>query len=565
MPLRMHRPPWRTALAALLGCGLLLGLVAALALGLGLRREAARTGDPLAAAAGRAAAAMDPATPATVRRALHDTGVAARLVGSDGRVRLQSGPAQPWDAGDAGPLGRLATAGAGWSLRDGAIEATRTLPGGDRIVLRAPLPPGAGTVGAAGPPVWGAVGGLALLAGALGWIVGRRRDRRLGRLAQAARAIAAGRPAALPGGGRGGWRDLEQAMAEVADRAAGLQASVEARTEPLTAALAPLAHPVAIRTGSGTVRNDALERLLAMAAPGDAAAIEAASSAALAARGPVSRRLVLSDGRALELEGWAVLGGRVIALNERTEQERMAAVRRRITGAAARHLQAPVNEIQALAADLAGAVSGPAAATVRRMQGAADRMERLVGQLLRGTPNDPRARPPRLRPVGAAGLAYGLGAAFDQRLRDRGLRLETDLPFDLPPLRTDALLVHEILAELIANSARFTPRGGTITLRGRALPGRTVELAVTDTGPGVRADEVAYVAERFARGAGAAGLPGAGLGLGVAAALAERLGGRLTILAGPGGAACLELPAAGGRGDSPADAAPTPRETAAAP
>src|SRR5690606_12513884 len=117
---------------------------------------------------------------------------------------------------------------------------------------------------------------------------------------------------------------------------------------------------------------------------------------------------------------------------------RMAAGRRQVTGAAARHLQAPVSEVQALASDLLGQVPAHAAPTVRRVQSAGDRMERLVAQLLRGTDNDPRARPVRLRPVGAAGIAYGLGTAFDRRLRDRGLRLETALPDDLPPLRTDA-------------------------------------------------------------------------------------------------------------------------------
>ena len=146
--------------------------------------------------------------------------------------------------------------------------------------------------------------------------------------------------------------------------------------------------------------------------------------------------------------------------------------------------------------------------------------------------------------VGAAAIAYGLAAAFDRKLRDRGLRLETDLPATLPPMRTDSALVHEILSELVANSATFTPRGGTITLAGRALAGGGVELAVSDTGPGIAGDELAAAVERFGRGEAATGFPGAGLGLGVARALAERLGGRLTLEPGPGGRARLELPAA---------------------
>jgi signal transduction histidine kinase len=334
-------------------------------------------------------------------------------------------------------------------------------------------------------------------------------------------------------------------METAAERAGVLQASAEARMEALGAALAPMAHPVAARTPSGgLIRNDALVRMVDGLNLQDATAVDGAVSVGLASSGPVSRRLTLTDGRALEVEGWAVPGGRVVAVGDRSEQARMAVVRRQVTGAAARHLQAPVSEIQALGSDLVGQVPSSAVGTVRRIQAAADRMERLVGQLLRGTSNDPRAHPLRLRPVGAGGIAYGLGTAFDRRLRDRGLRLETALPSDLPPMRTDAALVHEILSHLIANSATYTPRGGTITLSGRALPGGTVELAVSDTGPGIAGDEVHGITERFARGATAAGLPGAGLGLGVATALAERIGGRLTVEAGPDGAARLELPAA---------------------
>jgi signal transduction histidine kinase len=393
--------------------------------------------------------------------------------------------------------------------------------------------------------VLGAIGLVALLAGLGAWTAAARTGRRVRGTAAALEAVAAGRPPAPRGGSRGEWARLDRAVGAVVERTADLQVAAEARMDSLGAALAPLAHPVAARTPSGgLIRNDALERLTAALPPVDAARVDDAVRAGLGASGPVARRLALSDGRVLEAEAWAVPGGRVVAIGERTEQARLAAVRRQITGAAARHLQAPVSEIQALGSDLVAQVSPSGAVTVRRIQAAADRMERLVAQVLRGTPNDPRARQVRMRAVGTAGLAYGLGAAFDRRLRDRGLRLETALPADLPPLRTDAALVHEILAELITNAATHTPRGGTITLAARRLPGARVELSVTDTGPGVPGSELAMVTERFARGEGAAGLPGAGLGLGVAAALAERLGGRLALDAGPGGRARLELPAA---------------------
>ncbi|HET6690175.1 MAG TPA: hypothetical protein VFG74_04850, partial [Miltoncostaeaceae bacterium] len=226
-----------------MGTAVVLGLVALLAFGLDLRREVDRAGGPLAAAADRAAAQVDPARPAQAGRVLRETGHSARLMGPGGRVRVQTGPAgDVWSRGDAGTAGAIATAGAaGWTLRDGAVEATRTLPTGATITLRERLAPGAGTIGSAGPPVAAAVAVLALLAGALAWILGVRRERRLARLTAAAQALGGGRPAPIRAEGRGGWRALSGAMETAAERAGVLQASAEARMEALGAALAPMA------------------------------------------------------------------------------------------------------------------------------------------------------------------------------------------------------------------------------------------------------------------------------------------------------------------------------------
>ncbi len=538
------RRPWRAALAAFAATALVLGLVAALAVGLASRSEIARTGDPVARSADRAAAAITGTSVPIARAALRGVGGSARVVAPNGTVIARVGPAAP--AADPAWFGRLATTGvSGWTLRDGAVQAARTTPSGATLVVTRPLPAGAATAGAARTPLAAAVLVLSLVAAVLTWIASDRRARGLRRMAVAAEAIAVGRPSAVPPEGRGEMRRLSEGMAGAAARASTLQVAAESRLEALGAALAPLAHPVAARTPSGgLIRNDALDRLIAGLGVVDAAQVEDAVRGGLASAGAVSRRLSLSDGRALEVEAWAVPGGRVVAVGERTEQARMEEVRRQVTGSAARHLQTPISEIRALSSDLLGQVPSSSAPSVRRIQAAADRLERLVSQLLRGTANDPRSEAPRLRAVGAAGLAYGLGTTFDRRLRDRGLRLETDLPRDLPPIRTDPALVTEILTELIGNSAMFTPRGGTIILSGRERSGGIVELSVSDSGPGVPSQELSLVTERFGRGAGASGFPGAGLGLGVASALAERLGGHLTLEAGPSGRARLELPAA---------------------
>jgi signal transduction histidine kinase len=550
------RRPWRAALAVFVGLACVLSLVAAVAVGLEMRREAARTGDALAATADGLAARLDPADAPAARALLEGAGVPARLLGPAGRVKLQAGGPLVWGAGAAPWPSALATTGVdGWTLRDGAVQASRELRSGGRLVLRRPLAEGAVEVGPGLWPLGALVGVLSLIGAVLAWVVAGRMASRRRAIAAAAEATAAGRPTPVPVGGRGDALRLSRAVASLATRAAELQDAAEARVEPLGAALGPMAAPAAARTPVGSlIRNDALERLLREASPADATALEEAVRAGLEASGPVARRLALGDGRVLDIDAWGVPGGRVVAVAERTEQARLAALRRQLTGAAARHLQAPVSEVRAAGSDLLAQVPAASAPAARRVLAAGDRMERLVGQILRGTDSDPRARPLRESAVGAAGLAHALAAAFDRRLRDRGLRLETDLPPTLPAMRTDPALVHEILSELIANSATFTPRGGTITLAGRTLPDGGVELSVRDTGPGIPGEEAAAAVERFGRGDAASGFPGAGLGLGVARALAERLGGRLSVEAGPGGRARLEIPAAPPTGAPAAEA-----------
>jgi signal transduction histidine kinase len=94
--------------------------------------------------------------------------------------------------------------------------------------------------------------------------------------------------------------------------------------------------------------------------------------------------------------------------------------------------------------------------------------------------------------------------------------------------------VAHILDNLIENAIRYSPAGSRISVEldgDRGRPG----FVVSDTGPGIQAAERERVFERFYRGAeGRATGPGTGLGLAIVAELAERWGGTVDILDGPG-------------------------------
>lgn len=91
------------------------------------------------------------------------------------------------------------------------------------------------------------------------------------------------------------------------------------------------------------------------------------------------------------------------------------------------------------------------------------------------------------------------------------------------PAHGNATLTRLVFRNLIENAIQYTPAGTTITLS--AESGRVI---IADDGPGIAADAVAFLFERFRRGPHASG-PGAGLGLAIAKSIMERQGGRLSL------------------------------------
>jgi signal transduction histidine kinase len=432
----------------------------------------------------------------------------------------------------------------GATVGDGVVEEVMPLSGGRVLVMRAPLATGAGGILAGGWALAALIAVIALGVGAIVWHRARTVADRVHRRADALLAIAAGRAHPRDNAGDGApWDALDTAIARVAGRAVELRGVTGARMDALGAALAPMPLPAAARTPTGgVVRNDALDRLVHDAAVADADAIDDAVRRGLAGSGAVSRRIELDDGRVLEADAWAVPGGRVVVIGERTEQARLGALRTAISGAAGRMLRGPLGQIRVEASGLAARLPADDATSARAILAAAERLDRLTARMVR-TGSDTAARPPAVSPIGVAAVAFGLGQAYDRRLRERGLRLEYDIPDGIAPVLADAGLLHEALAELIDNASAATPRGGIITLRARpGRPGR-VEIAVADTGSGIPGRERALVSEPFGRAAAASTRPGAGLGLGVARSLLQRMNGRLAVDGGPGAVARVDLPA----------------------
>jgi two-component system sensor histidine kinase KdpD len=107
----------------------------------------------------------------------------------------------------------------------------------------------------------------------------------------------------------------------------------------------------------------------------------------------------------------------------------------------------------------------------------------------------------------------------------------------------DASQLERVIANLLENAAKFSPLGTTIRITGSQLDG-TLVLRVQDEGPGVPAEQLERIFEKFYRGRnGDVSVPGTGLGLSISRRIVEAHGGRIRAERSERGAhVVIELP-----------------------
>ena len=110
-------------------------------------------------------------------------------------------------------------------------------------------------------------------------------------------------------------------------------------------------------------------------------------------------------------------------------------------------------------------------------------------------------------------------------LLNKGLELAFDVSDDIGPVRVDPAAIDIALNNLVTNAANFSPKHGLITVR-LSKQGDHYQLSVEDEGPGINEEDRDRLFERFySRGND----QGAGLGLNIVQAIADRLGGQVRL------------------------------------
>jgi signal transduction histidine kinase len=164
-------------------------------------------------------------------------------------------------------------------------------------------------------------------------------------------------------------------------------------------------------------------------------------------------------------------------------------------------------------------------AAVDRLQRYAARMNRLVGDLVDVVSIDAGKLTVHRRPHDAKALLEEAMEAFAPRAGESGIALQLGAVESGLVASFDHDRLLQVLANLIGNALKFTPRGGKVVLEGERSPDG-IRLSVSDSGSGIAADKLEAVFERFWQ-AGKLDSRGLGLGLHISKCIVEAHGGRI--------------------------------------
>lgn len=270
---------------------------------------------------------------------------------------------------------------------------------------------------------------------------------------------------------------------------------------------------------------------------------ELGEAAAAVARGDLARRSGLGD-RSDEIGS---LGRSFDAMA--ADLQGAEAARRRFFQDAAHELRTPLAVITATTNAVLDGVYEHDDRHLETIRDQARLLARLVDDLRTIGLAEAGTLPLALERVDVAGLAGEVERAFAVRAGAAGVQLRLDVAPGTA-VRADPDRLRQVLGALLDNALRVTPTGGSITIQA-APSGPQVRVAVQDTGPGIPAEHLSHLFERFYQADPARDRSRAtsGLGLAIVRALVEAHGGKVgaEIVATGGARFWFEVPSAVGQ------------------
>lgn len=208
---------------------------------------------------------------------------------------------------------------------------------------------------------------------------------------------------------------------------------------------------------------------------------------------------------------------------ESTERRRLELV-----GDVAHELRTPVATLEGYLEGLLDGVVEPNARTWAKLHDEAGRLRRLIDDLQTLSRAEARQVSLNPRPLDPAEIARSALDRLAGQFAEKGLELSTELPGSLPLVRADPDRAVQVLTNLLTNALHATPAPGSVRLALQQV-GDTVEFTVADSGRGIAPEHLPHLFERFYRvdKSRSRALGGSGVGLTIARALVEAMGGQI--------------------------------------
>ena len=118
---------------------------------------------------------------------------------------------------------------------------------------------------------------------------------------------------------------------------------------------------------------------------------------------------------------------------------------------------------------------------------------------------------------------------YQVQAQKKNIAFNLDIAPNLPAIEVDPGRITQVLTNILDNALRHTPENGWVVLGARQA-GERVELSVQDSGPGLKAEDMDRIFERFYRTDAARQRQdgGSGLGLAIARSIVQALGGQVS-------------------------------------
>ncbi len=247
--------------------------------------------------------------------------------------------------------------------------------------------------------------------------------------------------------------------------------------------------------------------------------------------------------------------GRIWTLREVTQQRELDRLKDDFVATVSHELRTPLTSMMGFLEMIREGEAGQLTDEQKRFLAivyrSSERLQRLVGDLLFVARLDASGLQLHFAPVRVDEIVREVAESSSALARSREIALELEVSA-VPLVHGDHERLVQLIGNLLSNALKFTPAGGTVTVRA-FLDGGNVVLEVADTGIGIPADEQDRLFQRFFRSSTATqqAIPGTGLGLVISRAIAEAHGGTIDVTSQAGAGSCfrIELPVEPGEAD----------------